>query len=84
VLMPSVTSVLPEQNTSSVWMPIAVHAPWVRLRLWSTSALAAGFWDGSPPTNQLLVYAHVAGHSEETYLEVNEDTPYGYDAMVTP
>jgi len=61
------------------WLPLLVHAPWMRLAVYVNGPIP-GTGDLLDPIAQLAVYAHVGGHQEEKYLEDNGDVPYDYNA----
>lgn len=60
---------------AALWVTTKVHAPWVRL---AVQANAPGIGDG-----QLLINAHVAGHSEVKELDAHGDIPYAYKFVGT-
>jgi hypothetical protein len=76
------------ENTTGVaaahpvrWVPLSVHAPWIRLGLYFDSAGSTGYT--SPNDVRLRVYANVGGHSEWDFLKKNGDKPYAYGLDLT-
>lgn len=63
----------------SWWLPLSVHAPWVRLAMYMDVASSTGYTE--PSQVHLKVYANVGGHSEREYLYQNGDKPYAYNAF---
>jgi hypothetical protein len=63
------------------WVPLLVHAPWMRLAVYVNGPIpGTGGDDLDVPNAQLAIFAHVGGHQEEKYLEDNGDVPYDYTA----
>jgi hypothetical protein len=54
----------------ALWVPVDVHAPWVRLAVYGEAALAPG---------NVLINAHVGGHANDKFLTENGDKPYVYN-----
>mgnify|MGYP007051342355 CR=1 len=52
----------------AAWLPLLFHAPWVRVRMYSNAALAAGA--------SLRLLAHVGGHDEDEYVDTVDNIPY--------
>jgi hypothetical protein len=60
------------KSGASIWVPMLFHAPWVRLAVYTAAAFPTGA--------HLRILAHVGGHDEQEYTEVNNQLPYAYDA----
>ena len=56
----------------AAWLPVLIHAPWMRVRMYSTSPLGSGA--------AVRLLAHVGGHDEDEYLDTIDDIPYAYNA----
>lgn len=76
------------ENASAFTTPLTVHGLWVRLAFWVSgdqpngafaqyNEFATGF---TQATDQLMIYAHVGGYSEEGYLDEHEEEPYAHNA----
>lgn len=65
----------------SIWMPLAVHALWVRLAIWLCASDPERFHFTAAGQFRLRVFAHVGGHSETAYLREHGTEPYAYNAF---
>jgi len=55
----------------AIWVPVSVHAPWVRLAVYTE---APGLNNGN-----LLINAHIGGHHEDKFLTATGNFPYAYN-----
>jgi hypothetical protein len=74
------------KNADSLYVPLSVHASWVRLALYAdlSASNAAAQAPLNAGTARLKVYANLGGHAEWQYLssDVGAARPYAYNAQV--
>lgn len=59
------------------WVPLSVHAPWVRLGVFLDTATCSQGYD-TPDVIPLKIYATVGGIAEQKYIWEHGDVPYAY------